>query len=56
MNQARAAATPSGEINVKLWKLRRNAYRVGRVLGDVQATERGPRRSWSGRSGSGYGG
>jgi len=25
---------------VKLWKVRRSAYRVGRVLGDVEAVER----------------
>ena len=27
---------------MRLWKIRRNAYRVGRILGDVQAVERGP--------------
>ncbi|HZT75502.1 MAG TPA: hypothetical protein VFA27_02515 [Vicinamibacterales bacterium] len=25
---------------MKLWKVRRSAYRVGRVLGDVEAVER----------------
>jgi hypothetical protein len=27
---------------VKLWKIRRDAYKVGRILGDVQAVQHGP--------------
>jgi hypothetical protein len=27
---------------MKLWKIRRDAYRVGRILGDVQAVSKGP--------------
>ncbi len=41
---------------MKLWRIRRDAYRVGRILGDVQAVQRGPtaiakrvERKWIGR-------
>jgi hypothetical protein len=28
---------------MKLWRIRSGLYRLGRVLGDVQAVERGPK-------------
>lgn len=28
---------------MKLWRIRRDAYRVGRILGDVQAVQHGPK-------------
>ena len=41
---------------MKLWRLRRDAYKVGRILGDVQAVRKGPaaivkreERKWLGR-------
>jgi hypothetical protein len=41
---------------VKLWRVRRDVYRVGRILGDVRAARRGPKaiakrveRKWLGR-------
>jgi hypothetical protein len=27
---------------MKLWRIHRNTYRLGRILGDVQALEKGP--------------
>ncbi|HWF83598.1 MAG TPA: hypothetical protein VG222_02060 [Vicinamibacterales bacterium] len=41
---------------MKLWRIRRDAYRIGRILGDVQAVQHGPKaiakrveRKWLGR-------
>ena len=41
---------------MKFWRLRRDAYTIGRILGDVQAVRKGPaaivkreERKWLGR-------
>ena len=41
---------------MRLWRVRRHAYRLGRILGDVQAVRKGPaaivkreERKWLGR-------